>query len=94
MSPFIFTSRSGVHIINLEVTKQQLATALSFVSDLVAGGGIILLVTLPLLLILKRESFAELAANGAFYMLFAGTLPQLIKFFFEKSHDGLHPKNR
>ena len=44
MSPFIFTSRSGVHIINLEVTKQQLATALSFVSDLVAGGGIILLV--------------------------------------------------
>ena len=44
MAPFIFTARSGVHIINLEVTRQQLETALRAISDLVAAGGIILYV--------------------------------------------------
>lgn len=40
----IFTSRSGVHIINLEVTRQQLERALKFVSDTVAAGGVVLFV--------------------------------------------------
>ena len=31
MSPFIFSSRSGVHIINLEATRLQLEKALQFV---------------------------------------------------------------
>src|SRR3989338_4382751 len=44
MAPFIFTARSGVHIINLEVTRQQLETAFRAVSDVVAAGGIILYV--------------------------------------------------
>lgn len=44
MAPFIFTARSGVHIINLEVTRQQLETALRAVSDVVAAGGVILYV--------------------------------------------------
>lgn len=44
MAPFIFTSRSGIHIINLEVTRQQMETALHVVSDTVAAGGTILYV--------------------------------------------------
>lgn len=44
MQPFIFTSRSGVHIINLEATRQQLERGLRFVSDVVANGGTILFV--------------------------------------------------
>src|SRR3990167_3314846 len=44
MSPFIFTARSGVHIINLEVTRQQLERALRFMSDVVAKGGVVLFV--------------------------------------------------
>ena len=44
MSPFIFTARSGVHIINLEVTRQQLEKALRFMSDVVAKGGVVLFV--------------------------------------------------
>src|SRR3989338_3229567 len=44
MAPFIFTSRSGIHIINLEVTRQQLETALRAVSDTVAAGGTMLYV--------------------------------------------------
>ena len=44
MAPYIFTARSGIHIINLEVTRQQLEKALRFISDLVARGGIILFV--------------------------------------------------
>lgn len=44
MSRYIFTSRSGVHIINLEVTRTQIEKALQFVSDVVANGGTILYV--------------------------------------------------
>ena len=44
MSSFIFTSRLGVHIINLEVTRQQLEEALRAVSDTVAAGGTFLYV--------------------------------------------------
>lgn len=44
MEPFIFSSRSGVHIINLEATRQQLEKGLKFVSDTIANGGTILLV--------------------------------------------------
>lgn len=44
MEPFIFSARSGVHIINLEATRQQLERSLRFVSDTVATGGTVLLV--------------------------------------------------
>jgi small subunit ribosomal protein S2 len=44
MSPFIFSSRSGVHIINLEVTRQQLENAMRYISETVAKGGTILFV--------------------------------------------------
>jgi small subunit ribosomal protein S2 len=44
MAPFIFSSRSGVHIINLEVTRQQLESAMHFISDIVSRGGTILIV--------------------------------------------------
>lgn len=44
MSPFIFTARSGVHIINLEVTRTQLERGLRFLSDVVANGGTVLFV--------------------------------------------------
>lgn len=44
MAPFIFTARSGIHIINLEVTRQQIEKALHFISDTVAQGGTVLYV--------------------------------------------------
>lgn len=44
MAPFIFTTRSGIHIIDLEKTKQKLVDALGFVSNLVSKGGVILFV--------------------------------------------------
>ncbi|MBI5037923.1 MAG: 30S ribosomal protein S2 [Candidatus Kerfeldbacteria bacterium] len=45
MKPFIFTTRGGVHIIDLEKTAAQLSLAMTFVSDLAARGGTILFVT-------------------------------------------------
>ncbi len=44
MQPFIFTSRSGIYIIDLEKTSAALKRAQEFARDRVAGGGIILLV--------------------------------------------------
>lgn len=44
MQPYIFSSRSGVHIINLEATRLQLEKALRFISDTVAAGGTVLYV--------------------------------------------------
>lgn len=42
MKPYIFTSKSGFHIINLESTQEKLTEALAFVNKLVANGGTIL----------------------------------------------------
>ncbi len=47
------------------------------------AGGISLLVTLPLLLIVRMDHLAELAANSAFYLFFVGVLSYIIKFFSE-----------
>lgn len=44
MEPFIFTSRKGVHIIDLTKSQQQLEKALGFIKQSVAGGKTILLV--------------------------------------------------
>ncbi len=44
MEPYIFTVRSGVHIINLEKTAEELAKALEFVKKTVAGGGKVLFI--------------------------------------------------
>lgn len=44
MTPFIFTQRNGVHILNLEKTRDSLARALDFVRDTVAAGKVILFV--------------------------------------------------
>lgn len=44
MQRFIFTSRSGVHIINLEATKQKLEEATNVIADTVAKGGNVLFV--------------------------------------------------
>lgn len=44
MRPFIFTSRSGVYIIDLEKTSEQLQRAREFVREKVASGGIVLFV--------------------------------------------------
>ncbi len=44
MRPFIFSSRGGVYIIDLEKTSEQLKRAQSFVHDVGAKGGIILYV--------------------------------------------------
>lgn len=44
MDPFIFTTRGGVSIINLEKTKAALAQATSFVREIVATGGTVLFV--------------------------------------------------
>lgn len=44
MKPFIFTSRNGIHIIDLEKSVAMLRQAQEYVRDLVAGGGMILFV--------------------------------------------------
>lgn len=44
MKPYIYTVRSGIHILDLEKTKQALAKALDFVKDTAAKGGTILFV--------------------------------------------------
>ena len=44
MEPFIFTSRKGVHIIDLEKTKKKLEQAVSFIQQSVKEGKTILLV--------------------------------------------------
>lgn len=42
MKPYIFTAKSGFHIIDLEQTQVKLAQALEFVKTIVANGGTIL----------------------------------------------------
>jgi small subunit ribosomal protein S2 len=44
MKPYIFTERSGIHIIDLQQTVVKLNEAYAFVRDLVAKGGVILFV--------------------------------------------------
>lgn len=42
MKPYIFTAKSGFHIINLEQTQEKLTEALAFVDKVVSNGGTIL----------------------------------------------------
>lgn len=42
MKPYIFTTKNGFHIINLEKTQEKLAEALAFVEKVVSNGGTIL----------------------------------------------------
>ncbi len=44
MQPFIFGSRGGIHIVNVEETQKCLTQALDFLKTLVARGGIVLFV--------------------------------------------------
>jgi small subunit ribosomal protein S2 len=44
MKPFIFTERNGIHIIDLQQTVRRLEDAMTYVRDLVAGGGTVLFV--------------------------------------------------
>ena len=44
MKEFIFTARNDIHIINLELTSQQVDKAYSFVRDVVASGKSVLFV--------------------------------------------------
>ena len=42
MEPFIFTQRNGVHVINLETTREKLAEAATFVKILTSQGKLVL----------------------------------------------------
>jgi small subunit ribosomal protein S2 len=44
MKPFIFTERSGVHIIDLEKTRAKLNEAMEYVSDLSGRGGVVVFI--------------------------------------------------
>jgi len=44
MEPFIYTTRNGVHIIDLKKTQEKLQKAMEFISQTVAAGGDILFV--------------------------------------------------
>jgi len=44
MKPFIFGSRNGIYIIDLQKTSRKLREALAFVSDLAANGGSVLFI--------------------------------------------------
>lgn len=60
MQPYIFGVRAGVHITNLEETQTSLATALQYVGQVAAGGGMILFVgTKP-----QARTIVEKAAVG------------------------------
>lgn len=45
MKPYIYTERSGVHIINLEETQKQLTDVLKAVKEMAAEGKVILFIT-------------------------------------------------
>ncbi len=44
MKPYIYASRSGIHILDLEKTKQALAQTVKFVKDLTSKGGVVLFI--------------------------------------------------
>lgn len=44
MKPYIFGARSGIHIINLEITQEKLKAALEYAKGVAARGGIIMFV--------------------------------------------------
>ena len=44
MKEYIFTARNDIHILNLEVTSEQVDKAYSFVRDVVASGKSVLFV--------------------------------------------------
>ncbi len=44
MEPYIFASRSGVHIINLEITQRKLAEAMEYIAGLIAENKVLMLV--------------------------------------------------
>ena len=44
MKQYIFGERGGIHILNLEVTAEKMSEALDYITNLVARGGVILLV--------------------------------------------------
>lgn len=44
MKPYIFATRSGIHILDLEKTKKLLSKAMGFAKDLAAKGGTVLFV--------------------------------------------------
>lgn len=58
MKPFLFGVRSGVHVINVEKTQEQLEKALAVASDIAAKGGIVLFVGT------KRQA-QDVVANAA-----------------------------
>lgn len=66
MKPFIFGTRNGVHIINLEQTVPMLYRALNAVRDVVAGGGRVLFVGTKRQ---AQEKVAEAASRcGQYYV--------------------------
>lgn len=66
MRPYIFTERSGIHIIDLQQTVTKLNDAYAFVRDQVANGGRILFVGTKKQ---AQEAIAEEAARcGMFYV--------------------------
>ena len=44
MKPYIFTTRSGIHILDLEKTKKSLIKAMEFAKDIAAKGGSVLFI--------------------------------------------------
>jgi len=44
MEPYLYTTRGGISIINLEKTRTALTQAAGFVHDTVAGGGTVMFV--------------------------------------------------
>lgn len=44
MKPFIFTERSGIHIIDLEKTKEKLIEALQFLKETAQKGGVVVFI--------------------------------------------------
>lgn len=61
MKPFIFGSRLGVHIINLEKTQEALSEALEFLKGIASRGGVILFVGTKLQAQAPIQKYAQAA---------------------------------
>jgi len=58
MKPYIFSAKSGFHIINLEETQKKLEEALEFVTKIVANGGTVLFLS-------TKKQAKQIVANYA-----------------------------
>ncbi|HOY56119.1 MAG TPA: 30S ribosomal protein S2 [bacterium] len=80
MGPFLYGTKAGVHIFNLEKTKSQLEEAYEFIKKTVAGGGTVLFVgTKPQAKDIVRKYAAEAGMPFVTERWLGGTLTNFVE---------------